>query len=61
MTYVVEGWYKGMVEEANKENALKQVAKANLSEKTLELILVQRRVTTGKSARKVAEKTTKQL
>lgn len=33
MTYVMEGWLKGMMEEANKEKVLKQVAEASLNEK----------------------------
>ena len=37
MTLVVEGRLKGIIEEANKEKALKQVVEANLNEKTLEL------------------------
>ena len=37
MTLVVEGRLKGIIEEADKEKALKQVVEANLNEKTLEL------------------------
>jgi len=37
MTHVVEGRLKGIIEEADKEKALKQVAEASLNEKTLEL------------------------
>lgn len=33
MTHVVEGRFKGIMEEADKEKALKQVAKATLNEK----------------------------
>lgn len=33
MTYVMEGWLKGMMEEANKEKVLNQVAEASLNEK----------------------------
>lgn len=61
LTQVVKGRYKGMVEEANKEKALKQVAEANLSEKTLELSSVQCRVTTTENAWEVAKKTVEQL
>ena len=54
---MVEGQYKGMVEEADKEKPLKQVVKANLNERTLELSLVQRQVTMVENSREVAEKT----
>lgn len=47
------------MEEADKEKALKQVAEANLNEKTLEL--VQHKVTIAKNAWEVAEKTIEQL
>ena len=47
---MVEGRLKGMMEEANKEKALKQVAKANLNEKTLELNSVECRATIAKRA-----------
>lgn len=36
----MEGGFKGIMEEANMEKALKQVAKATLNEKTLELNLM---------------------
>ena len=55
MTHVVEGRLKGMMEEADKEKALKQVAKASLNEKTLELSMAERRVTTSKKAQELAE------
>ena len=42
MTHVVEGRLKGVMEEADKEKVLKQVAKASLNEKTLELNVVER-------------------
>ena len=51
----MEGRLKGMTEEADKEEALKQVAKASLNEKTLELSMAERRVTTSKKARKLDE------
>ena len=41
MTHVVEGRLKGVMEEADKEKALKQVAEANLKEKTLELNIME--------------------
>lgn len=37
MTHVVEGQLKGVIKEADKEKALKQVVEASLKEKTLEL------------------------
>ena len=42
MTHVVEGRLKGVMEEADKEKVLKQVTKASLNEKTLELNVVER-------------------
>lgn len=57
----MEGWFKGMMEEADKEKALNQVVEANLNEKTLELCSVQHKVTTSENAWEVAEKTTEQL
>lgn len=41
MNHVVEGRFEGIMEEADKEKALKQVAEANLNKKTLELSLMQ--------------------
>lgn len=52
---MVEGRFKGEMEEADKEKALKQVAEASLNEKTLELNSVHRRVTTAKKARQLAK------
>ena len=51
----MEGQLKGMMEEANKEKVLKQVAKATLNEKTLELNSVERRAITAKRARELAK------
>ena len=42
MTHVVKGQLKGVMEEADKEKALKQVAEVSLNEKTLELNVVKR-------------------
>ena len=43
MTYVVEGWPKGVMEEVEKEKALKQAAaEASFNEKSLELNVVKR-------------------
>ena len=57
----MEGQLKGMMEEANKEKVLKQVAKATLNEKTLELNLVERRAITAERARELAEQKVKDL
>ena len=43
MTHVVKGQLKGVMEEADKKKALKQVAKATLKEKVLELATTDRR------------------
>ena len=43
LTHVVEGWLKGVMEEADKEKALKQVVEATLNEKVLELATTDRR------------------
>ena len=55
LTHVVKGWLKGMMEEADKEKALNQIAKASLNEKTLELNMAERRATTSEKARELAE------
>ena len=57
----MEGQLKGMMEEANKEKVLKQVAKATLNEKTLELNSVERRAITAERARELAEQKVKDL
>ena len=57
----MEGQLKGMMEEANKEKVLKQVAKATLNEKTLELNSVERRAITAKRARELAKQKVKDL
>lgn len=41
MTHVVEGRLKGVMEEADKEKALKQVVEVSLNERTLELNVVE--------------------
>ena len=41
LNHVVEGRFKGIMEEIDKEKALKQVAEANLNKKTLELSSMQ--------------------
>ena len=55
MTLVVEGRLKGIIEEANKEKALKQVVEANLNEKTLELNAMEWRATIVERARELAK------
>lgn len=55
MTHVVEGRLKGIIEEADKEKALKQVVEASLNEKTLELNAMEWRATTAERARELAE------
>ena len=50
-----------VVLDVDKEKALKQVAKANLNEKTLELSSMQRRVTTTENAQEVAWRAVEQL
>ena len=42
MTHVVKGQLKGMMEEKNKEKALKQVPKASSNEKILKLNVLER-------------------
>nr|POE61246.1 hypothetical protein CFP56_61492 [Quercus suber] len=55
LTYVMEGRLKGVMKEADKEKALKQVAEASLKEKTLGLNVMERRVTTTEKALELAE------
>nr|POE45891.1 hypothetical protein CFP56_40927 [Quercus suber] len=61
MTHVVKGRLKGVMEEADKEKALKQVAKASLNKKTLELNVVEQRAATTKRALELAEQKAKDL
>ncbi|XP_065636557.1 uncharacterized protein LOC136070483 [Quercus suber] len=61
LTHVVEGRLKGVMEEANKEKAQKQVAKAMLNEKVLELATVERRAAFAKKAWELAERKAKDL
>ena len=55
MTYVVEGRLKGVMEQVDKEKALKQVAEARLNEKTLELNVVEQRATIAERVRELAK------
>jgi len=57
----MEGQLKGMMEEADKEKVLKQVAEASLNEKTLELNSVERLAITAERARELAEQKVKDL
>ena len=50
-----------MMEEADKEKALKQVAEASLNEKTLELNMAEQRATTSEKARELAEQKVEDL
>nr|POE62723.1 hypothetical protein CFP56_26483 [Quercus suber] len=55
MKHVVEGLLKGMMEVANKDKALKQVVEASLSEKTLELNVVEQQAITTEKAWELVE------
>ena len=57
----MEGQLKGMMEEANKEKALKQVTGSNLNKKTLELNVAKRRITTTERAQELAEQSAEDL
>ena len=57
----MEGRLKGVMEEADKEKALKQVAETSLKEKTLGLNVMERWATTAKKALKLAKYKTKGL
>ena len=59
MTYVVEGCLKGVMEEVDKEKALKQVAEASLTEKTLGLNVMDRQATTAEKALELAKQKAK--
>ena len=50
-----------MMEEANKEKALKQVTGSNLNKKTLELNVAKRRITTTERAQELAEQSAEDL
>lgn len=52
---MVEGWLNGMIEEADKEKALKQVTEASLNEKTLKQNAAERWVTTAERAQELVE------
>ena len=55
MTHILEGRLKVVVEEANKEKALKQVSKSILQKKVLELALMELKVAAVEKARDSAE------
>ena len=61
MTYVVKVWPKGVMEEAEKEKALKQAAEASFNEKSLELNVVKRWAITAERAQELAEQKAKDL
>ena len=50
-----------MMEESNKEKALKQAFESSLNEKTLELNVAKRRATTTEKARELAEQKAEDL
>lgn len=58
---MVEGRLKGMMEEADKDKALKQVAEVSLNKKTLELNSVECQPITTEKARELAEQKAKDL
>ena len=53
--HVLERWLKVVMEEAGKEQALKQVAESSLSEKVIELATVEQRAASTERARGSAE------
>lgn len=61
MTHVVKGQLKGMMEETNKEKALKQVPKASSNEKILKLNVLERQVTVAERARETAKQKAEDL
>lgn len=58
---MVEAWLKEMQEETDKEKALKQVAKANLKEKTLRLNVMEWQATTVEKALELAKQKASKL
>ena len=61
LTHVVEGRLKGVMKQANKEKALKQVVKATLNENILKLATTKRRATSTEMAQELAEQKVKAL
>ena len=61
MTHVVKGQLKSMMEETNKEKALKQVPKANSNEKILKLNVLERQATVAERARETAKQKAEDL
>nr|POE99886.1 hypothetical protein CFP56_68864 [Quercus suber] len=61
LTHVVKGRLKDVQEEADKEKALKQVAKASLQEKTMGLIVMERWATTAENALELVEQKASEL
>lgn len=51
MTHILKGWLKVVVEEMNKEKALKQVSKSTLNDKALELASMDQKAMATKRAR----------
>lgn len=61
LTHDVEGRLKGVMKQANKEKALKQVVKATLNENILKLATTKRRETSTEMAQELAEQKVKAL
>lgn len=61
LTHVVEGHLKGMMEEVDKEKALKQVTEVSLNKKTLELNSVERQPITVERAQELAKQKVEDL
>lgn len=57
----MEGRLKGVMKQANKEKALKQVVKATLNENILKLATTKRRATSTEMAQELAEQKVKAL
>ena len=59
--YVLDGWLKVVLEEVDKEKALKQVAESNLSEKVVELTTAKQRLALAKRSRGLSEQKAEEL
>ena len=57
----MEGRLKGVMKQANKEKALKQVVEVTLNEKILKLATTKRRATSTERAQELAEQKVKAL
>lgn len=61
MTHIVDSRLKGVIKEANKEKAYKQVAEAMLNEKVFELTIAKRRAAFTKKAQELVERKAEDL